>query len=160
MHKSDRHPTMCRSVVVSYAHQNQLSECWECRPSHRGRRTSQCFKSHFFSPLFLSLSPHHFLLTLSHPLSFLICLPPSPSSVSALSFGPLRPSPTPVRCVAPPPAWSTGVRAGAWGWTTTPWRGWCPRRGDTADAETGTGVTVPHSAPSPDTPTQTRVSHS
>lgn len=70
---------MCRSVVVSYAHQNQLSECWECRPSRRGRRTSQCFKSHFFSPLFLSLSPHHFLLTLSHPLSFLICLPPSPS---------------------------------------------------------------------------------
>lgn len=51
---------MCRSVVVSYTHQNQLSECWECRPSHRGRWTSQCFKSHFVSPLFLSLSPTTF----------------------------------------------------------------------------------------------------
>ncbi len=74
---------------------------------------------------------------------------------------PHRPSLTPVRYVAPPPAWSTGVRAEVWGWKTVPWRGWYLRRGDTEeDAGTGTGVTAPHSAPWPDTQTQTRVSHS
>lgn len=74
-------------------------------------------------------------------------------------FHPLRPSLTPARCVTPPPAWSRGALAEAWGWTTTPWRGWCLKRGDMVeDADTGTEVTEPHSAPWPDTQMQTRVS--
>lgn len=155
---------LCRSVI------HKVSEVSvESVTAEDGLHLLGWIKSHFFSPLFLSLSPTtfiYFLLALSHPLP--PCAPPISLPLSPAVFPsllspprPHRPSPTPVRCVAPPPAWSTGVRAAAWGWTTTPWRGWCLRRGDMEeDADTGTGVTVPRSAPWPDTPTQTRVSHS
>lgn len=93
---------------------------------------------------------------------FMSCLPLfraifPPWDVSFLLLRPLR---TPVQCVAPPPAWSTGAQAVVSGWMTTLWRGWCLRRGDTEeDEDTGTGATGPLSAHWPDTPTQTQVSH-
>ncbi len=118
--------------------------------------------SFFLSPpplLSLFSSLYHILSYLMFSLSF--CPSPFLYFLLCSLLRPHRPSLTPVRCVAPPPAWSTGVRAGVWGWKTVPWRGWYLRRGDTEeDAGTGTGVTAPHSAPWPDTQTQTRVSHS
>lgn len=128
-------------------------------------------QSHLFSPLFLSLSPtifSSFLLYLlsCHSLSYYmfslsVCSSPFLCLFLRSLLHPPRPSQTPARCVVPPPAWFMVERAGGWGWTTTHWRGWCPRRGGMEeDADIGTGVIVPHSAPWPDTPTQIQVSHS
>lgn len=165
--QTSHHTQLFSSVIHSLKVSEVSVESVVLLTAEDGLHQSGCIKSHFFSPVSLSLSPTTFisvLLTLSHPLlPYVLPICPSPFLYFLLSspLRPHRPSLTPVRCVAPPPAWSTGVQAGVWGWTTTPWRGWCLRRGDTEeDADTGTGVTVPHSAPWPDTPTQTRVSHS
>lgn len=157
------HMQLCSSVIHSVKVSNVSVVLLTAED---GLHQLRCIQSHTFSTLCFSFPTIFFFLspfvtfspTIRSP--YLSVLLPFLCLFLCSLLHLHRPSQTPARCVAPPPVWSMVEQAGVWGWTTTPWRGWFPRRGGMEeDADTGTGVIVPRSAPWPDTLMQTQVIH-